>query len=413
MQFISSSTEFLTLFPYSIFLTPFSFSLVAIGIISDYAHKRDVLILSFLGSALSYAIIGLSTNIALLFLSRMIIGLVKQTYTITSVVITELTASTPELRARELGHISASATLSFLIGPSLGGIMYKMDKRFPIASAIVCFLLNVFISVLFLPRDMNSRVRSTLVEKKEKNEDNSKTRKNAPEKGVSSWEHLTQLARSPAVQNILLVRALLYFIEIGLSSRNIVNYHQRKFNIETASMGFLSSLSSGISLITQFFLIGPLLRVLGGDNLLIIGVCLAGLLCTQIFESATSQISLYIILSFAPSILLSSLLSNVMKGYFASIIPVEDAGKALAVMSTLSTLSGILGPLYGAEVFLRFQNEEAVKYKGLITAAHYVLPLGLILRARFYMQSPCRDSVGESSLELDPKISQTLQKKID
>ena len=399
-----------------------SFLSVAIGIISDYAHKRDVLILSFLGSALSYAIIGLSANIALLFLSRIIIGLVKQTYTITSVVITELTASTPELRARELGHISASATLSFLIGPSLGGIMYKMDKRLPIASAIVCFLLNVLISVLFLPRDMNSRVRSTLIEKKEKNEDekmkieyedSKKKKKNAHEKGVSSWEHLTQLARSPAVQNILLVRALLYFIEVGLSSRYIVNYHQRKFNIETASMGFLSSLSSGISLITQFFLIGPLLRVLGGDNLLIIGGCLAGLLCTQIFESATSKISLYIVLSFAPSILLSSLLSNVMKGYFASIIPVEDAGKALAVMSTLSTLSGILGPLYGAEVFLRFQNEEAVKYKGLITAAHYVLPLALILRARFYMQSPCRDSIGESPLELDRNISQTLQKKID
>lgn len=64
---------------------------LVLGFISDYISKRDILLISFIGSSISYYLIGHSMSIHILFLSRILIGLVKQTITIATATITELT----------------------------------------------------------------------------------------------------------------------------------------------------------------------------------------------------------------------------------------------------------------------------------------------------------------------------------
>lgn len=95
-----------------------------IGIISDNQSKHDILMISLLGSALSYFIIGTSTNISLLFLSRIIVGLVKQTYTISTQIINDITQNSTELRSQELGRLSAISTVSWILGISIYNLVY-------------------------------------------------------------------------------------------------------------------------------------------------------------------------------------------------------------------------------------------------------------------------------------------------
>jgi predicted MFS family arabinose efflux permease len=64
---------------------------LVLGVVSDYISKRDILLISFIGSGISYYMIGHSMNIHILFASRVLIGLVKQTMTISTATITDLT----------------------------------------------------------------------------------------------------------------------------------------------------------------------------------------------------------------------------------------------------------------------------------------------------------------------------------
>ena len=54
------------------------------GVLLDYVSKPHLLLISFLGSAISYFTVGVFQSHLLLFGSRVLVGLVKQTMTITT-----------------------------------------------------------------------------------------------------------------------------------------------------------------------------------------------------------------------------------------------------------------------------------------------------------------------------------------
>lgn len=337
-----------------------------IGFLADYPNKRDILVLSLLGSLIAYAIVGVSTNLYLLFLSRLVVGLTKQTLTISNVIITEITAKSPENRARELGHISAAITTSFLIGPSVGAYLYKINKVLPIMCSMGCFGFGIIISLLFLPRTIHMSVDKKHSETKVKE---------------STFQHMLHLAKSKQIQGLLLFRGSLFFVEFAINSRSLANYYESKFHIETHLIGYMSSLSSGVSLITQLFLIGPTLRLVHVNESTMIVCCLLASILLALIEGFSTDIYTYLCFSYIPHIFLSSLFSNVLKSHFSSIVPVEDTGKALAVFNLLITTASIVAPLYGAEVFIRLQTADAVRLKAFIAAAHYVFPLSIFIFA--------------------------------
>lgn len=52
---------------------------VVLGALSDRVmSRRSVLLLSFMGSCVSYGLVGLSSSLSMLLLGRIIVGLVKQ-----------------------------------------------------------------------------------------------------------------------------------------------------------------------------------------------------------------------------------------------------------------------------------------------------------------------------------------------
>lgn len=338
------------------------FAGIAVGIISDYASKRDILLASFIGSLVSYAIIGSTSNIYLLFLSRAIVGLMKHTMTITQVAITELTQFHPELRFKHTGHISALAQGCFLVGPSIGGFLYRYDKRIPILCSMVCFIANISITFLLIPREIGGR-------HKLKREVKAKE---------SVYTHMLHLAKTSSIQQLLFLRTSLFFIEMGLGSRSIANYYQNKFDIPTDRIAYMSSLSSGIGLLTQLFLLGPLMQIIHNDEVFMIFLCLAGEVLVLLVEGLTNSFLYFLIFSHIPNILISSVFSNIIKSYSTNIVPAEDTGKCIAVFNILSSIASIAAPLYGAEIFLIFKD-DAYRYKAFIAASHYVIPLALVM----------------------------------
>ena len=137
---------------------------VILGWIGDHViGRKAVLLLSFAGSAVSYFLAGIAyycvedenskqKGIIILIISRVLVGLVKQTMTISRAVITSL--ATDADRTASLSHLRACGTLAFMIGPSVGGMLAKwFDKSVPAFVAAAMFAFNYLLAMLLISQN--------------------------------------------------------------------------------------------------------------------------------------------------------------------------------------------------------------------------------------------------------------------
>src|SRR5262245_61364687 len=95
-----------------------------LGRLSDRYGRRPVLIVSQAGTALSFLILGLSTNFTVMLLARMLDGASGGNIIVAQAYVADVTK--PENRARGMGLIGMAFGLGFVLGPLLGGLLLKL-----------------------------------------------------------------------------------------------------------------------------------------------------------------------------------------------------------------------------------------------------------------------------------------------
>jgi MFS family permease len=356
---------------------------IIIGFLSDHISKQEVLLLSFVGSAISYLIVGTSHSIFLLFGSRILVGLVKQTISISTSVITELTQNNAELRAKELGQMSSISTAVFIGGPSIGSLIYKYDKRLPALTACLCFVVNIFICYYFC-KDEEILVHRKIhtIKKSIESEGSSKYKDR-----ILSFIHMSkEIFIIPHLKEILICKLFYAFLAYSMSSRHILNYFEAKFHIETYMLGFMTSASMTISIIVKSFLIVPILQLSSylqrksNRNVTVIHwdiflLSMIILLLSSVFEYSSDSYNFYLITVLLPHTVASTLLQTILTTTFTDIVPVEHIGKAQGIYGVFTSAIGVIGPLYGSQVFEFFGG---IPNKPLVEAGHYIIGVVII-----------------------------------
>src|SRR3954453_18070324 len=103
------------------------FPLVArpiLGRLSDRHGRRPILILSQAGTAVSFLILGLSNDFAVMLLARMLDGASGGNILVAQAYVADVTK--PEDRARGMGLIGMAFGLGFVLGPLLGGLILAL-----------------------------------------------------------------------------------------------------------------------------------------------------------------------------------------------------------------------------------------------------------------------------------------------
>ena len=376
------------------------------------ASKKNVLLLSFAGSAVSYLIVGLSETLPLLFASRVVVGLVKQTMTTSTAIISEACKHSSEERAKHLGHLSGSASVAFVVGPAVGAMLYKRAPALPAVTAAAIFGVNIFLCLFFL-----DTVATTLPP----------TPTTAPalarqqQQGglASATGHLSllvgrvrSLCTRPSTLAIVVVRLFLSFVDSALSPRQLLSYYEDKFSIKTHVLGWQSSLSSAASIAVDLLLLQPLLQGLSSSRLgnsHTLCALLSALAAAAIAEASTSSFSLFLATSYLPSLVISMVLSAKIKSLLIDSLPVSSVGTSLGVLGLLSSGVGVVSPLYGSMLLsspstlgagawaglglgLGLGGLTKSNARGLLQAAHLLLlGLGVLLCA------PSLDSIKAAS----------------
>jgi len=105
------------------------------GWVSDRVGRRPVLLISLLGTAVSFAVLAAAQSIAVVYAARVLAGLFAASVGTAQAVVTDLTP--PTERTRGMGLIGAAFGVSMVVGPALGGTLAALHEQAPFYAIVI------------------------------------------------------------------------------------------------------------------------------------------------------------------------------------------------------------------------------------------------------------------------------------
>jgi MFS family permease len=120
-----------------------------IGRLSDKYGRRPLLLISILGTALSFVTMAFAPNAAFLFLARALDGLTAGNIPVIFAVISDSTK--PEERAKAFGLIGSAFSFGFIFGPAIASFTIGFGAAVPFMIAALITVLAAILMWLYLP----------------------------------------------------------------------------------------------------------------------------------------------------------------------------------------------------------------------------------------------------------------------
>lgn len=125
---------------------------------SDRIGRVPVLIVSQVGTVISFVMFGMAGAVWVLFASRILDGLTGGNIVVAQAYVTDVTPK--EKRAQALGLIFAAFGVAFFIGPAIGGILVGLGPRVPYFIAAGAAAVVVLLTVFTLDESMSAEERA-------------------------------------------------------------------------------------------------------------------------------------------------------------------------------------------------------------------------------------------------------------
>jgi MFS transporter, DHA1 family, tetracycline resistance protein len=228
-----------------LFFTP------VLGRLSDKYGRRPVLLVSLLGTALGFFILGLATTLWMLFLGRVIDGISGGNISTAQAYIADVT--TPENRARGMGLIGAAFGLGFIFGPAIGGVLSRYGIQVPFLFAGALAFFNAVLLYFVLPETL--------------------TKGHPARAAAGRW---TQLFEALKQQRLAFVLGIyfLFVVAFSIMTSSFGLFTMFRFGYDAHDTGWLFVYVGVIGAIIQGGLIGRLVKRFGELQLVIAGALL-------------------------------------------------------------------------------------------------------------------------------------------
>jgi MFS family permease len=119
------------------------------GWVSDRVGRRPVILVSLLGTAVSFAVLATAESIPVVYLARALTGLFAGSIGAAQAAVTDLT---PEAeRTSGMGLIGAAFGASLVVGPAAGGALAALHEQAPFYAIVVVAGANFLLAWLALP----------------------------------------------------------------------------------------------------------------------------------------------------------------------------------------------------------------------------------------------------------------------
>jgi DHA1 family tetracycline resistance protein-like MFS transporter len=119
------------------------------GWISDRVGRRPVILISLLGTAVSFAVLAAAQSIAVVYAARAVAGLFAASIGTAQAVVTDLTP--PTQRTHGMGLIGVAFGASMVVGPVAGGALAALHEQAPFYAIVVLAGVNFLLAWRALP----------------------------------------------------------------------------------------------------------------------------------------------------------------------------------------------------------------------------------------------------------------------
>jgi DHA1 family tetracycline resistance protein-like MFS transporter len=350
-----------------------------IGNLSDKYGRRPVLLISLLGFGIDYLFMALAPTIWWLFASRVIAGITGASFTTASAYIADV--STNETRAKNFGLLGAAFGLGFIIGPSLGGLLAHFGLRVPFYVAAACCLLNAAYGYFVLPESLSKENRRKFEWKR-----------------ANPLGSVTHLKKYPSVLGLIASLVLVYIAAHALQSTwTYINIE--RFNWSPQMLGYSLAVVGIMTALVQGVLIRFVNPKLGNEKSVYIGLAIYSLGMLA-FAFANQS---WMMFAFMIPYCLGGIAGPALQAILAGHVPRNEQGELQGALTSMISLTSIIGPLVMTNLFAWFTKPNApVHFSGAPFLLGSILLMASALVAYSVLKSEksdVKEEAGQFSLE--------------
>ena len=306
-----------------------------IGNLSDRYGRRPVLLFSLFAFGIDYLFLAFAPTYGWLFVGRVIAGITGASITTAQAYIADI--SSPKDRAKNFGMVGAAFGLGFIIGPAIGGQLGSLGVRAPFYAASILCLLNWLYGFFVLPESLSKENRRPFEWKR-----------------ANPFGSFQLLKKYSAIGGL----AISYFL-IYLGAQAI----QGNWNYYTIYRFHWSEKMVGYSLATVGLLVAAvqvgLIRIvnprLGNERSIYIGLCFYAL-GMVLFAFANEGWMMFI---FLIPYFLGGIAGPALQSTLAGHVPPNEQGELQGALSSLMSLTTIIGPFLMSNLFYYFTKDQA------------------------------------------------------
>ena len=343
-------------------LMQFVFSPV-LGNLSDQYGRRPILLISLFGFGIDYLLTAFAPTIAWLFAGRIIAGIMGASFTTASAYIADV--STPEKRAQNFGMIGAAFGLGFIIGPALGGVIATYGLRAPFIAAAVLTFINWLYGYFVVPESLKLENRRKFEWKR-----------------ANPLGSLKFFLRYKVILGLVASIILIYIA--GHAVQSTWSYYTiEKYAWDEAMVGYSLAVVGLMVAFVQGWLIRFIIPKLGQERSVYVGLTFyaVGFL---LFGIATQG---WMMFAFLVPYCLGGIVGPSLQGIMSGQVPANEQGELQGALTSLISLTSILGPLLMTWLFYHFSEPSAdIYFPGAAMIAGSVLTLMSAFLARLSLK---------------------------
>lgn len=308
------------------------------GNLSDQYGRRPVLLLSLLGFGIDYILVAFAPTILWLFAGRLIAGVTGASFTTASAYIADI--STDKNRAQNFGMIGAAFGLGFIIGPVIGGLLGSLGPRVPFLFAAGLTLLNTLYGYFVLPESLPKENRRKFSWKR-----------------ANPMGSLLHLKKYPDIGNLVLSLIFIYIAAHAVQSNwsffaiEKFKWSERLIGISLGGFGLMIALVQTVLMRKVNPILGNKRSVYIGLSFYTVGMLLFGL------ASAT-----WMMFAFMVPYCLGGIAGPALQAIISGHVPPNEQGELQGALTSLMSLTSIIGPILMTHLFAYFTKPDAPIY---------------------------------------------------
>jgi len=319
-----------------------------LGDLSDRYGRRPILIVSLIGTVVSFVMLALAHSITMLFVARIVDGLSGGNISTARAYVADVTE--PKDRSRAFGLIGAAFGLGFIFGPAISALLSPISHTAPIWAAAALTLVATAMAWIWLPETVHRAHAGT---------------------GMPFRNVMAMMGR-PSLRRVL-VMDFAYWFAFAIFQTTFGLFAAARYGFDASRTAAFFAAFAVLGALVQGIFIRTIVRRFGDKTTLMLGLVCAAI--GLVAATLTHTVTLFAV-SLVPLALGIGFGHPTMSSLISRAAGAEEQGRVQGAASAVESLGRTIGPVWGSASLQRFGESSPYISAALFLIMTLLLSVG-------------------------------------